>query len=167
MRSHTPFTFSPPPTLSYSPATNVEIVESSWPSEEFLVTGHLSASLGTIAAGATTKHTYKLTPKDARSLMHGPVTVTYSTDTGTKTTSSKEIFFRSYTIVEFGKQKALEFGAQMTAGYLSTPSDWIKTGAIGGGLLGAVLVYKSYTKISAANTNRKRNKAVQELLKSQ
>jgi hypothetical protein len=30
-----------------------------------------------------------------------------------------------------------------------------------------VLVYKSFTKISAANTNRKRNKAVKELLKSQ
>lgn len=131
------------------------------------MTGQLFTEFDSIPAGATVRHTYTVTPKQATTITLPGATVTYVTKEGIshRSTSGASTYFTSYTIVDFVKYKGLELGSTLTFGLFTTAGDWIRAGIVIGSITFIYAALTSYKGVTAATKERRRRKALAELEK--
>ncbi|KAK2076368.1 hypothetical protein QBZ16_000893 [Prototheca wickerhamii] len=148
-------------------ALNVLVEEQTWPPEFFTVSGDLTASYEAIPAGATVRLSYQVTPKAVGPYAHQPTRVRYQAleedESSTQVTISAWLEFKTITIGEQWKLKALDAGSWITGGHVTTVLGWQLLLA---GVAAALIAYYgflSYKSFKVSSANRRRQRALEAL----
>lgn len=147
-------------------AKNIKIKEAPLPAELELVSGSLEGEIKALNPGKTATWTYSVVATSAGHFVAPPCSISYQASDDADSIQETVSTIFSAAILSASQKNlntALKAGSYLSLGMLNSVNDWRNAGIAVTVVVFAYLANASYSKLSEASSDRRRQRAIEEL----